>query len=140
MKIDLFKFSQKAMGPTKGSFGTAGFDLYSVEEVNVLPNSVHKIENDIRFEILLGYFGKILERSSIGKKFTRVGGGVIDFDYRGRVCAIFFNFSENFLQIREVDRLAHIVFLKISTSRLTEVEDFEYQKIKRGVGAFGSTN
>ena len=140
MKINFIKFSQRAMGPTQGSLGAAGFDLYLVEEINVLPNLAHKIENDIGFEIPLGYFGKIHELSSFAKKFTRVGGGVIDSDYRGRVNAIFFNFSEKFLQITEGERFAQIVFHKISTPSLREVEDFEHQKRKGGVAAFGSTN
>lgn len=69
-----------------------------------------------------------------------VGGGVIDSDYRGRVNAIFFNFSDKFLQITEGERFAEIVFHKISTPSLREVEDFEHQKLKGGVAAFGSTN
>ena len=51
-------------------------------------------------------------RSSFALRFTDVGGGVIDADYRRRVSVIFFNLSNRFVKIvkivmptlREVDK------------------------------------
>ena len=61
MKINFIKFSQRAMGPTQGSLGAAGFDLYLVEEINVLPNLAHKIESfSLGLKFLLVILGKYM--------------------------------------------------------------------------------
>lgn len=65
MRIDFLRFSSNAICPTKGSADVAGFDLYSTEEVIVLPSSVRLISTDFGFEIPKGYFGKIHPRSSL---------------------------------------------------------------------------
>lgn len=49
------------MGPTQGSLGAAGFDLYLVEEINVLPNLAHKIESfSLGLKFLLVILGKYM--------------------------------------------------------------------------------
>ena len=39
MKLQIKRLSNDAKIPTKGSINSAGYDLYSIEEVNILPNS-----------------------------------------------------------------------------------------------------
>ena len=92
MKIDFVRFSSTAVAPTQGTEDSSGFDLYSVEDVLVSPNSTKIIRTDIVFKILRGYFGKIYARLSFALRFTEDGGGVIDADYRGPVCVIFLKF------------------------------------------------
>ena len=51
MKIDFVKFSNLAITPTKGTKDSAGFDLYSVENVSISSNSIKLIKTDIGFKI-----------------------------------------------------------------------------------------
>ena len=91
MRIDVVKFIDAAICPTKGSPDAAGFDLYSVEDVLVSPSTVKIIRTDIGFKIHRSYFGKNHLCSSFALRFTDVGGEVIGSDYRGLVPVIFFS-------------------------------------------------
>ena len=51
MKIDFVRFSNFAIVPTKGTEDSAGFDLYSVEDVTISSNSIKIIKIDIGFKI-----------------------------------------------------------------------------------------
>ena len=85
MIIDFVKFSNDAIEPAPDS---AGFDLYSTENILVAPSSVRIINTCIGFKILRGYFGKIYARSSFALKFTYLSAGVIDL-YRTCLCIVF---------------------------------------------------
>ena len=140
MKIDFVRFSSAAIAPTQGTKDSAGFDLYSVEDVLASPNSTKIIRTDNGFKIPRGYFGKIYSRLSFALRFTEVGGGVIDTDYRGPVSVIFFNFSNRHIEIEKGSRFALIVFQKVANHPvLREVENFEDNKTQRGEASFGST-
>ena len=92
MKIDFVRFSSAAIAPKQDTKDSAGFVLYSVGDVLVSPSSTKIIRTDIGFKIPRGYFGKIYSRSSFALRFTEVGGGVIDADYRGPVSVFVFVF------------------------------------------------
>lgn len=92
MKIDFVKISTSAITPTKGTGVLASFDLCSVEEVTIPSSSIKIIKTDIGFKIPRGYFAKIYLGSSLAARCAKIGGGVIDPDYRGPVSVIFFEF------------------------------------------------
>ena len=63
---------------------------------------------------------------------------VIDSDYRGNVVVIFFNFSNNYCQVHQEDKIALIVFQKIANhTKLEEVSNFD-DKTSTGEKGFGS--
>lgn len=135
MKVKFKMFSCTARNPTQGTIGSAGYDLFSVEEKVVLPCSSTLIQTDFGFKTPGGYFGKIHPRFSHAVRFFGVGGGVRDSNYRGRV----FNFSTTPYQIFSGDKIARIVFQRISNAMLEEVLDFK-DKTSCGEIGFGSTN
>ena len=51
MKIEFSRFSSSAITPAQGTKDSAGFDLYSVENVIVPANSMRIIKTDIGFKI-----------------------------------------------------------------------------------------
>ena len=58
MRIDFARFSSAVIAPAQGTKDSAGFDLYSVEDVLVCPNCTKIIRTGIGFKILRGYFEK----------------------------------------------------------------------------------
>ena len=78
--------------------------------------------------------------TSIGVSFKKsidIGAGVIDPDYRGEVGVILFNFgSEDFI-VNMGDRIAQLIFEKIKTPMIKEMNELE--GTDRGVGGSGST-
>ena len=51
MKIEFSRFSSSAITPAQGTKHSAGFDLYSAENVIVPANSMRIIKTDIGFKI-----------------------------------------------------------------------------------------
>ena len=141
MKIDFVRFSNSAIVPAKGTKDSAGFDLYSVEDVTISSNAIKIVKTNIDFKISKGYFEKIYARSSLAVRCTEIGGSVIDADHRGPIAVLFFNFSDKVLVIEKGDRFYQIAFQKIANSPvLREVDNFDEDKTDREEGSFGSTN
>ena len=76
--------------------------------------------------------------SSFGLKFTSVGAGVVDSEHRGNISVVFFDFPNTFYQVEIDDRIAQIVFERISLLVIEEVYEFGDQT-ERVIGPFGST-
>lgn len=66
-----------------------------------------------------------------------MGAGVIDYDYRGNVGVILFNYSDVDFEVKRGDRIAQLILEKISMADAVEVE--ELAETERGAGGFGST-
>ena len=46
-----------------------------------------------------------------------VGAGVVDYDYRGNVGVILFNFSDTDFEVKRGDRIAQLIIEKISMAQ-----------------------
>ncbi len=80
----------------------------------------------------------VAPRSGLAHKHSiDVGAGVIDYDYRGNVGVILFNFSDKDFQISPGDRIAQLILERISMASVVEVADLD--DTTRGAGGFGST-
>ena len=85
-----------------------------------------------------GCYGRIAPRSGLAlKKFIDIGAGLIDADYRGEVGVILFNFSDQDFVVNMGDRIAQIIFEKIKTPQIKELDSLE--GTDRGAGGYGST-
>ena len=85
-----------------------------------------------------GCYGRIAPLSGLAlKKFIDVGAGVVDADYRGELGIVLFNFSDTDFQINMGDKVAQLIFEKIKTPVLKEVDSLE--DTDRGNKGFGST-
>ena len=59
------------------------------------------------------------------KKFIDIGAGVIDADYRGEVGVVLFNFGDDDFVVNMGDRIAQLIFEKIETPIVKEMNDLE---------------
>jgi dUTP pyrophosphatase len=129
-----------AIVPTKGSIGSAGYDLYACEDIQICPMSRKTTNIGVCFQIPEGYYGRVAPRSGLAHKSgINVLGGVIDSDYRGDISVIIHNTSSNFEWIKSGERVAQLIITKyMQKSELLVVKEF-LSNTERGIGKFGST-
>ena len=129
--------------PKKGSLEAAGYDivcnLNNVDEVTIFPLDTFLFDAGFSMEISKGYHAKIVSRSGLAKKGLVVTNapGIVDSDYRGRICVLLTNISKEPIQIKNKSRVAQMLIEKhediefLTTTNLSDTE--------RGSGGFGST-
>lgn len=141
VKIKIKKLHPKAVVPTYGTEGAAGFDFYALEDVSILPNETKLIPTGIAMEIPLGYEIQVRPRSGMSLKTPfRVANapGTIDSDYRGE-CNVIGHNSHNYhmLDIKKGDRIAQGVLSRVPQAEFEVVS--ELGDTVRGTGGYGST-
>ena len=65
------------------------------------------------------------------------GIGVIDSDYRGEICAVLHNTSDEDYTIEDGERVAQLFFVPVLHGNFIKAEELD--TTERGVGGFGST-
>ena len=137
-KLKVKLLDENAVMPQRGSDGAAGWDLSSVEEHRIPPNDYRLIRTGIAVELPRDTYGRVAERSSLASRGLRVGGGVIDRDYRGEIKVMIHNFSNMECLIRTGDRIAQLIIEKTMEVDVQLVDTLS--TTRRGTGGFGSTN
>jgi dUTP pyrophosphatase len=136
LKVKLL--SSSAHLPTKGSSGSAGYDVYASHACIVLSRNRNCIPLDIAIRVPKGTYGRIAPRSGLAwKNGIDVGAGVIDRDYGGPVGVILFNHGDSDFVVSKGDRIAQLIIEKIENSQVMQVDDLDVTE--RGEKGFGST-
>ena len=100
----------KARIPYYATPGSAGADIYAVEDSLLEPGAATVVSTGLATKIPKGHYGRISGRSSLAANhgvFTFPG--VIDPDYHEQIKIVFFNFSQTNYHIREGQRIAQLV-------------------------------
>jgi len=141
VKVKIKKLDPKAVVPTYGTDGAAGFDFYAIEDVELLPGETKLIKTGIAMEIPVGYEVQVRPRSGMSLKTSfRVANapGTIDADYRGECNVIGQNVHQyHMLDIKKGDRIAQGVLSKVPQADFEVVD--ELSDTDRGTGGYGST-
>lgn len=141
MNVKFRKIYESAKTPTKGTFGSAGFDLYNADHAVVLnPGETASIKTGIQIEIPVGYAGFIYARSGLGCKYGIVPSncvGVIDSDYRGEIIVCLYNHSKFGYLINHGDKIAQLVISATPNIVMEEVSSLS--ATTRNDNGFGST-
>lgn len=134
----MFRYTTTKYQLKKASIGSAGYDICANEDTTIDPHSSKLIKTGIKIAVDSGYYAKIESRSGLAyKKKVTVEAGVIDSDYRGEVLVLLYNHSSDTFEIKNGDRIAQIVLIKIADEEFEEVSDID--KTERNTGGFGST-
>ena len=128
---------ENAVIPQRSSEEAAGFDLYSYEHGEILPNETKLFDTGISFKVPKGTYGRIAPRSGLSKKGLMVNAGVIDRDYTGPVKVMLHNLGNKSYVINKDDRIAQLIIEKIETPKVILLDKLE--ETERGEGGFGST-
>lgn len=139
MKLRFKRVHADATPPAR-AHRSAGYDLASIETVDLPPKGRHPFRTGIVLIIPPGHYGRVAPRSGLA---SRAGidtmAGVIDEDYRGEVKALLVNLSDVPVRIEKGDRVAQLILERISTPDTEEVDDLAPYATDRGTGGFGST-
>lgn len=145
------KLDQLAPLPAYKSEQAAGMDLYLNETVIVSDNVV-LAKTGLSAEIPQGYFGLLVQRSSMIKYGVQLANsvGIIDSDYRGEILVPLVTYKKRFfgllpkkVQIDAGERVAQLVILPcnaVTVKKQHKIEEVsKLESTKRDTGGFGST-
>ena len=126
--------------PTRATNGSAGYDLYAAEEVDLAPGARYLVATSISVSIPDGFEGQIRSRSGLSIKHGVIvlnAPGTIDSDYRGEIKIALYNASTENFKITRGSRIAQLVvsqYYKCDFDVVTVLD-----QTARGEGGFGST-
>lgn len=120
----------------------AGMDVRAAisEPIVLKPLGRAMVPTGLFIEIPAGYEVQVRPRSGLAaKKGVTVlnAPGTIDADYRGEVCVILVNLSDEAFTVESGERIAQLVLAKHEVIEWEEVS--ELTESGRGKGGFGST-
>lgn len=118
--------------------GDAGYDVYSMIDIDLKPHERFDIPLGIAIEFSKDYVCLTQGKSGVAKKFgLDTIGNVIDSGYRGEIHAQMVNVSNHTVKVTKGMKIAQLIFLAISHPRILIVEELDDSD--RGKKCFGST-
>ncbi len=143
MKIKIWKKDPRAKLPERGTSGSIGYDLYSLEDVVINPGEFKLVRTGLVIKAEPPYGLFIFPRSSLFKKKGLImpnSAGIIDFDYCGEedeVMIPLFNLGKEQALISAGEKIAQAIFIHIAFPEIEEISKEELPENSRG--GFGST-
>lgn len=134
------KLHPDAVIPQYKTAGSAGADMYSVEDVDIEPGEVRAVRLGFAVAIPQGYEIQVRPRSGLALEHNITvmnSPGTVDSDYRGEMKVILANLGDIDFLVRKGDRIAQCVIAAVPTARFCEVDKLD--ETSRGSGGFGST-
>ena len=134
VKINVLDYKSGCKAPSRKHYNDAGADVYTSTSINIMPHETKLIPLGFSVEVPDGYMACIFPRSSMALRGLVCEIPPIDSGYRGEVCAIVSNLSDQSNFIEAGTRIGQIVVMPcIICDFVTEFDN------PRGDGAFGST-
>lgn len=140
INLKIKQLSKDSIVPKYQSDGASGFDLHSIEDLELKSSEIVAVKTGLAFEIPKGYELQIRPRSGLAIKngiSVLNTPGTIDSDYRGEIMVILVNFSNNAFSIKKGDRIAQAVLSQIFQANLVVSNNLD--STQRGASGFGST-
>lgn len=141
MKIRIVNRSKHPL-PAYSTEASAGMDLRADIENEIVmgPGERKLVKTGLFVEIPEGYEAQIRPRSglAISKGITVLNSpGTIDADYRGEICVILINLSDEKFVIKDGERICQMVIAKHEKAEWNQVD--QLLETQRGSGGFGHT-
>lgn len=142
MQIKIINRSHHALPKYETSL-SAGMDLRAYlpdGPVTLNPLERTLVKTGLFMELPAGYEAQVRPRSGLAlKKGITVlnSPGTIDADYRGEICVILINLSNEPFVINDGERIAQMVIARHEQAEIVEVQ--ELSDTERGTGGFGHT-
>ncbi|HLN20759.1 MAG TPA: dUTP diphosphatase [Bacteroidales bacterium] len=141
MKIRIVSKSKHPL-PEYSTVHSAGMDIRANIDTEIVIKPLQRVlvKTGLFLEIPEGYEAQIRPRSglAINKGITVLNSpGTIDSDYRGEVCIILINLSNDDFVIKDGERIAQMIIARHEKADWINVETLE--ETARGKGGFGHT-
>lgn len=141
MKVQIINKSHHQL-PQYATIQSAGVDLRANldEPVVLAPMQRVLIPTGLFISLPAGYEAQVRPRSglAIKKGITVLNSpGTIDADYRGEICIILINLSQEEFVVNDGERVAQMVIARHEQAEWVEVETLD--ETDRGAGGFGHT-
>ena len=141
MKVQIINKSHHQL-PQYATIQSAGVDLRAnlSEPVVLAPMQRALIPTGLYISLPAGYEAQVRPRSglAIKKGITVLNSpGTIDADYRGEICIILINLSQEDFVVNDGERVAQMVIARHEQAEWVEVETLD--ETDRGAGGFGHT-
>ena len=136
--LQIVKRHPQAIVPKQGSEKSAGYDLYSITDCVIPPNSVSIIDTGISAKFPPNTYGRIASRSGLAlHNNVEIKGGVIDPDYVGNIKIILHNFGKEDFTVKQSDRIAQLILEQYLAPHIQVTT--KLPSTKRSENGFGST-
>jgi dUTP pyrophosphatase len=121
---------------------SAGMDIRANIDEDIILEPLKRVlvKTGLYIEIPVGYEAQIRPRSglAINKGVTVLNSpGTIDSDYRGEVCIILVNLSDENFVIKDGERICQMIIARHERAEWESVQEID--KTARGEGGFGHT-
>ncbi|MBQ0160531.1 MAG: dUTP diphosphatase [Bacteroidales bacterium] len=142
MKVNIINRSHHPL-PKYETSQSAGLDLRAFlpeGSITMEPLQRCMVKTGLYIELPVGFEAQVRPRSGLAlKKGITVlnSPGTIDADYRGEICVILINLSQEPFVINDGERIAQMVVARHEQAELVEVH--ELTDTERGAGGFGHT-
>lgn len=137
-ELKIKKLHEDAIVPKFARPGDAAMDLYSTEELVILPKHRALVGTGLAIEFPEGNVFLIWDKSSLPVNYgLTTMAGVIDSQYRGEVKIVLLNVSSEPQKIEKGQKIAQALLQPIIVPEIKVVD--ELSETKRGKGGFGST-
>lgn len=134
------KLHPDAVIPFYATDGSAGADLYTIEELTLAPGEKRVIPTGLAFEMSKSLFIAIVPRSGISLKTDlRIvnSPGIIDSDYTLEVGVLAQNIGDEPLFLEKGSRVAQMVVMPYIRANFEEVDEITSSETRQG--GWGST-
>ena len=124
--------------PVKAHATDACYDLFALKTTRIVGHGFITVGTGVAFNIPVGYFGKIYERSGVSlQRPFAIKAGVIDAGYTGEINIIIHNHGFMPEIIDAGTKIAQIAIHELPETELIQVTEFE--NTERGEKGFGSS-
>lgn len=137
--LNVKRLVPNAVLPTRGTPGSAGYDLYSTDGFIIMPGHRVVVTTGVSVELPNGTYGRIAPRSGLAVKHgVDVLAGVVDPDYTGELKVVLVNTDlRRAFMIRPGYRIAQLILENYTSAEVVEVP--YVPETTRGAAGFGST-
>ena len=124
--------------PSKGTSGSAGYDVFCPTPTPLPPDSITKIPLNFSLAFHPSMHAQLKDRSSMALQGISVKGGTIDSDYRGNIILCLHNNTKYTQMLPGGSSIAQLIFYKHGNPYIQVTDTLPPSN--RGKGGFGSTN
>ena len=117
----------------------AGYDLYSIDDIDIQPHATENVRCGIIIVCPEGYYIVIEGRSSMYLNCVAPFHAIIDSTYTGEMMVRLMNIGDTVYHVKKHDRIAQITIHRAYNADFVEVSEFSDAYNQRGIAGFGSS-